>query len=83
MSSFLSDTQVLQDIHNPTYHTIGTQDMTGIIPAGSDSLSYTATSSTVDTYKYYNGGLSGTLLGTVTVTWTTSGHTVLVSVVRT
>lgn len=60
----------------------------GIDPVGQygvsyDTITYTATSGTVDTYIYKTGGASGTTTATVTVTYTDSGHGTLVSVVRT
>lgn len=55
----------------------------GSTPFAWDALTYTASSSTVDTYKYYVGGTSGTLVSTLTVTYTDSSHATLVSVVRT
>ena len=48
-----------------------------------DAMSYTATTNAIDTYQYYMGGLSGSLVATVTVTFTDSTHVTLVSVVRT
>lgn len=66
----------------------GSATVVGIGPLGFnsaayDSVTYTATSSTVDTYKYYAGGTGGTLKATVTITFTDSGHGTLVSAVRT
>lgn len=55
----------------------------GLVPKSYDSIVYTNTSGTVDTYTYYTGGTGGTLVATVTVTWTDSTKTVLTSVVRT
>lgn len=54
-----------------------------LIPASYDALTYTATSATVDTFKYYTGGVAGTLVATLTVTYTDSTHATLVSVART
>lgn len=48
-----------------------------------DAFTYTATSATIDTYRYYTGGTGGTLQFTITVTWTDSTHATLSSVVRT
>jgi hypothetical protein len=60
----------------------------GIDPIGQygvsyDTITYTATSGTVDTYIYKAGGIAGTTTATVTVTFTDSTHATLVSVVRT
>ena len=49
-----------------------------------DAITYTNTSTTVDTYRYYTGGTGGTLVATVTVTYSDpTTKAVLVSVVRT
>jgi hypothetical protein len=66
----------------------GSATVVGIGPLGLssipyDSVTYTATSGTVDTYKYYTGGTGGTLQATVTITYTDSSHATLVSAVRT
>lgn len=70
-----------------TPNTIGnawpTLETTGLVPKVYDSLTYTNTSVIVDTYKYYTSGVSGTLVATLTITWTDSTKTVLTSVVRT
>lgn len=60
----------------------------GIDPIGQygvsyDSIVYTATSGTVDTYTYKAGGVAGTTTATITITYTASDHLILVSVVRT
>lgn len=60
----------------------------GIGPVGQnqiayDTIIYTDTSATVDTYTYKTGGVGGTTTATVTITYTDSTKTVLVSVVRT
>jgi hypothetical protein len=65
----------------------GSATVVGIGPLGFnstayDSLTYTATSGTVDTYQYYAGGTGGTVVATVTITYTDSTHAVLVSAVR-
>jgi hypothetical protein len=66
----------------------GSATVVGIGPVGFnsspyDSVAYTATSGTVDTYVYTAGGLAGTTKATVTITYTDSTHGTLVSVVRT
>ena len=47
-----------------------------------DSLSASYPTSTTEIYTYYQGGLSGTLVATVTVTYTTASKNEIVSVVR-
>lgn len=64
--------------------TITTLESTGLVPKVYDSITYTNTSTTVDTYRYYTGGTGGTLVATVTVTYSDpTTKSVLVSVVRT
>lgn len=58
-------------------------EVTGLVPKIYDSLTYTATSSTIDTYAYYQGGTGGSLVATLTVTFTAADHLALTSVVRT
>lgn len=57
--------------------------LTGLMPKVFDAFTYTATSGTVDTYQYYTGGTGGSLVATLTVTFTAADHLVLVSGVRT
>lgn len=54
-----------------------------LVTVAFDTVTYTNTSSTVDTYTYKTGGTGGTTVATVTVTWTDATKSVLVSVVRT
>ena len=54
----------------------------GIVPYPFNAIQYVNTSGTVDTYKYYQNGLSGTLVATITITYTDSTKSVLSSVVR-
>lgn len=48
-----------------------------------DAISLTLTSSTVETYKFFNGGTSGNLVCTIVVTYTDSTKSTIVSAVRT
>ncbi len=57
--------------------------MNGFVPASFDYMSYTNTSSTVDTYTYKLGGSGGTTVRTVTVTWTNSTKSILSSIAST
>lgn len=66
----------------------GSATVVGIGPVGLnstayDSVVYTNTSSTVDTYQYYAGGTSGTLKATVTITYTDTSKGQISTVVRT
>lgn len=62
---------------------VDTNEQTGMVPVVYDAITYTATSGTVDTYKYYVGGTGGTQVATLTVTYTDTTHSTLVSSVRT
>lgn len=60
----------------------------GIDPIGQygvayDSVVYTNTSTTVDTYTYKSGGTSGTTTATVTITYTDTTKSQISTVVRT
>jgi len=48
-----------------------------------DAIGATYPTATTEVYSYYTGGLAGTLVATVTVTYTDSTKEVLVSAVRT
>jgi hypothetical protein len=65
----------------------GSATVVGIGPVGFnsssyDSVVYTNTSTTVDTYQYYAGGTSGTLRATVTITYTDTTKSQVSTVVR-
>lgn len=77
---------------NPTTGAIITTDsssaLVGIDPIGQsgtsyDSIVYTNTSTTVDTYTYKTGGASGTTTATVTITYTDTTKSQVSTVVRT
>lgn len=55
---------------------------TGLVPKVYDFISYASTTLT-DIYTYKSGGVLGTTVATLTVTWTTSAKTVLSTVART
>lgn len=66
----------------------GSATVVGIGPLGQnqvayDSVVYTNTSSTVDTYIYKTGGASGTTTATVTITYTDTSKSQISTVVRT
>lgn len=66
----------------------GGSSIVGIDPMGQsstayDTVVYTNTSSTVDTYTYKSGGTGGTTTATVTITYTDSTKSQLSTVVRT
>ncbi len=66
----------------------GYDTVVGIGPVGQnrvayDTVSYTNTSSTVDTYVYKAGGAGGTTTATITITFTDTTKTQVSTVVRT
>lgn len=66
----------------------GSATVVGIGPVGFnssayDSIVYTNTSTTVDTYQYYAGGTGGTLKATVTITYTDTTKAQMSTTVRT
>lgn len=63
----------------------GSVDSTGSILEGIsfDAVDGTEASATVETYEYYSGGLAGTLVATVTITYTNASKSFVESVVRT
>lgn len=61
---------------------VRTVDCSSMVPAGYDYLENTPTATT-DVFTYKSGGASGSVLGTVTVTYTDSTKCELVSVERT
>jgi hypothetical protein len=52
-------------------------------PTNSDAIAATYPSSTQEVYKFYTGGLAGTLLMTLTVNYTDATKAVLLNVVKT
>lgn len=59
------------------------QTSSGLIPKAYDYVAYTNTSSTVDTYKFYSGGSGGTLVATLTLSYTDTTKGQISSVART
>jgi hypothetical protein len=83
MSSKLDQAQIFQDIHNDETDSINVRNIGSLVPEAYDAILKTNTSATVETFTYYLGGLAGSLIATVTVTYTDSTKDDLVSVVRT
>ena len=54
-----------------------------LVPFAYDYIAADYSGATFDIYTYYQGGSSGMVVATVTVTWTDSTKGVLVSVART
>ena len=66
----------------------GSTGNVGIDPVGQngvnyDSIVYTNTSTTIDTYVYKTGGVAGTNTATITITYTDTTKTQISTVVRT
>lgn len=83
MSSKLDQAQIFQDIHDDTLDAINVKSVGGsFVPEKYDSLAKANTSATVETFTYFLGGLSGTLVATVVVTYVDATKNDIVSVVR-
>lgn len=52
-------------------------------PGTADAITVTYPTTSSEVYRYRSGGVSGTILMTVTVTYTTASKTILTSVVKT
>ncbi len=59
---------------------VSTLETSGLMPEVYDTINCNYAGSTADVYTYYSLGV---LVATLTVNWTTSGKTVLSSIVRT
>lgn len=55
----------------------------GLVTVQYDTVMYTNTSTTVDTYVYKTGGTGGTTVATVTITYTDTTKTVMSTTVKT
>lgn len=67
------------------YHWDGTnwqRQGASLVPSGYDYMSYSNTSSTVDTYTYKTGGVSGTTVATITITYTDNTKSTISNVAR-
>lgn len=92
-----SEQTVLNKSFDPTYDVLATEQLvhnsTGagslerlaspLINVAYDSITITYPSATVETYKFRQGGASGTVMSTLTLTYTDSTKASLSSVVRT
>lgn len=54
----------------------------GLVDFAFDAIAADYSGSDFDVYTYYQGGLTGTVAATLTVTWTDATKTVLLNVVR-
>lgn len=83
MSSKLDQGQIFQDIHDDSNDAINVKLIGGtFVSEKYDALSKENTSATVETFRYYFGGLSGTLVATVVVTYVDATKDDIVSVER-
>ena len=62
---------------------VNTKETTGLVPFVFDYIGANYSGSNFDVYTYKTGGLAGTTVATITVTWTDATKSVLVSVIRT
>lgn len=82
-NSDLSQQQILQGSYDEAGQALRVETLGTLVPGEYDSIAASYPSANVEVYMYYAGGLSGTLVSTVTVTYTDSTKATLVSVVRT
>lgn len=80
----LDAAQTITRAFNESLYAYQVQSVSGsFVTVQFDSLQVTYTSATIETYQFFTGGLSGTLVATLTVTYTDSTKANLSSVVRT
>lgn len=65
------------------YKAVYSKISNALVSESFDAIGATYPTATTEVYSYYTGGLAGTLVATVTVTYTDSTKEVLVSAVRT
>lgn len=82
-ASKLDANQVLKGAFDDNSFTLKTQLISNFTPALYDSVQVTYTSATIETYTFFTGGLAGTLVGTLTLTYTDSTKANLSTAVRT
>lgn len=67
----------------PSLWHVRTYAINGLLTEKFDAIALSYPSTTVDVAQYYQGGLSGTLVMTITTTYNNPAHQKIVSVVRT
>ena len=84
MSTLLSGQQVLQGSYDEVNQALHVESIGGaLITLPFDAIAATYPMSNVEVYTYHDGGLTGPVVGIITVTYTDSTKATLVSVVRT
>lgn len=73
--------QVIKAAFDPATNAMKSSPIAALVTSAYDSIGVTYTSVTIEEYAYYLGGLSGTLVSTVTVTYTDSTKNQLLSIV--
>lgn len=82
--SLLDAAQIVKRVYEEDDDAIRVKPIAGsLVTELFDAITVTYPSSTVEVYAYRTGGVSGSIVATVTVTYTTSTKDVLTSVVRT
>lgn len=80
--TLLDSNQILPNVYDATNGSLNvTQIAAGLVPGSYDSIALTYSGSNIATVKYYEGGLSGTLIRTLTLSYDVSNN--LTSVVGT
>lgn len=84
MSNPSGANQVLKKIYEVTPNAIRVAPVGALnAPPTADTIVATYPSATVEVYSYKSGGVSGTLLATITVTYTNASKNFISTVVRT
>lgn len=83
MSSKLDQAQIFQDIHDDSTDSIKVQQVGSLINVAYDAITRVDIDAETEAFQYRVGGVSGTIVTTVTVTYTDSTKEFISSVVRT
>lgn len=77
-------TQLINKAFSSTINAIRVTQIGGLMPPeGSDCVTRIGLAPTIDEFSYRQGGVSGAILGKITVTYTTSKKREIVSAVKT
>lgn len=80
----LDSPQVIKAAFNESLSALSTHPVSGTLVTNQyDAVSVAYTSGTVETYSFFSGGLAGTLVNTVVVTYTDNTKANISSVVKT
>jgi len=84
MSSLLSQQQILQGSYDEVNQALQVEGIGGaLITKPFDAIVATYPTSSVEVYTYHDGGVTGPVVGIITVTYSDSTKATLLTVVRT